>query len=158
MSTISDVESETQRNLVDDLSNSMIKQMSIVPFACGGSIDNINNVQIRFGLQSSGSIVSLPVKSTEMSALHALHSASKPASFGRGGEDIMDETYRKATKLDTTEFLTDFCPYKAGIIDVVSQMLLPTLESKTDTTRPELRGVEAHLYKLNFYSGPGGTK
>lgn len=149
---------EAQRSLVEDLSTSMIKEMSTIPFACGGSIDNINNVQIRFGPQGSGSIVSLPIKSTEMSVLHALLAASKPASFGRGNEEVVDETYRKATKLDTTDFLTDFCPYKAGIIDIISQMLLPALQSGINSKRFERRGVEAQLYKLNVYSGPGGMQ
>lgn len=62
---------------------------------------------------------------------------------------MLDETYCKASKLDVTEFLTDFCPYKIGIIDVISQLLLPNVAEGP-------RGVEAELYKLNVYSGPSG--
>ena len=71
----------------------------------------------------------------------------QPATFGRGRGDVLDEPYRKAAKLDTTEFATTFCPYMAGIIDVVAQLLLPKVAD-------DVRGVYAQLYKLNVYSAP----
>ncbi|KAF2432026.1 hypothetical protein EJ08DRAFT_631199 [Tothia fuscella] len=72
-----------------------------------------------------------------------------PVSVGNEGKDVYDEEYRKASKLDETEFCTNFCPYALGIIDTIEQRLLPHVD-KT------LNGVQAELYKLNVYSGPSG--
>ncbi|KAK7991459.1 hypothetical protein PG988_000253 [Apiospora saccharicola] len=75
----------------------------------------------------------------------------QPATFGRGGKDILDESYRRAGKMDPTAFCTTFDPYSTGIIDTVAQVLLPSVyDSATH------RGVRAELYKLNVYSGPSG--
>ncbi|KAH8882268.1 hypothetical protein GQ53DRAFT_701013 [Thozetella sp. PMI_491] len=82
-----------------------------------------------------------------------------PASFGRGGEDVYDETYRKALKLDPSRFSTNFSPYTSGIVDAIAQMLLPSYRIGSK------RGVKAELYKLNVsrcstmvrvYEGPSG--
>jgi hypothetical protein len=51
--------------------------------------------------------------------------ACQPASFGRAGEAVFDEKYRKAGKLDRSQFATNFCPYEAGMVDVVTQLLVP---------------------------------
>lgn len=67
----------------------------------------------------------------------------EPASFGFQGKDVVDESYRKAIKMDNTAFSTDFCPYKLGIIDTIAQMLLPNTEKCT------FNGIRAELYKLN---------
>jgi hypothetical protein len=77
-----------------------------------------------------------------------------PATFGRGGEDIYDESYRKATKMDPTQFSSTFNPYELGIVDAVAQALLPSLRHAKQT-----RAVKAELYKLNvrFLSLPGGA-
>jgi hypothetical protein len=67
--------------------------------------------------------------------------ACQPATFGRNKEDVLDETYRKAGKLDVMQFSTTFCPYELGIVDVVAQMLAPG--ALRDSS------VRAELYKLN---------
>ena len=38
--------------------------------------------------------------------LQRLISRCLPATFGVGGQDVLDETYQKALKLDTLEFST----------------------------------------------------
>lgn len=145
-----DMKSE-QANLINDLGDSIIKQMSTIPFACGGSIDlrETDSVKFRFGPHGKGSVLSFPITPADMKPLNALLNACSPASFGRGSEEVLDESYRKASKLDIADFLTDFCPYKSRIVDVIAQLLLPSITS-------ERRGVEAELYKLNVYSGPSG--
>lgn len=75
-------------------------------------------------------------------ALAGLISDCEPASFGHNGEDVLDDTYRKATKLERTAFSVDFCPYEAGIIDMIAQLLLPG-------TMHAAGGVRAELYNLN---------
>lgn len=68
----------------------------------------------------------------------------QPASFGYKGEDVLDESYRKAVKMDRSNFSSDFCPYELGIIDTIAQVLLPNTGRGVLTT-----GVCAELYKLN---------
>ncbi|KAH7074267.1 hypothetical protein FB567DRAFT_572874 [Paraphoma chrysanthemicola] len=84
-----------------------------------------------------------------MYSLEKLVQATEPASFGFEGQDVLDETYRKASKLDTTAFSTNFCPYEVGIIDEVGQTLFPRL-------RGTFQGIRAELYKLNIYQAPSG--
>jgi hypothetical protein len=69
-----------------------------------------------------------------------LYRTCKPATFGRNGENVFDETYRKAGKMDLTAFSTLFDPRSLGIHDQIIQGLF---------TRD--RGVEMELYKLNVY-------
>lgn len=68
----------------------------------------------------------------------------QPASFGYKGKDVLDETYRMATKMDCSAFSSDFCPYELGIIDTIAQVLLPNTKKRILTN-----GVRAELYKLN---------
>ncbi|KZV73770.1 hypothetical protein PENSPDRAFT_602316 [Peniophora sp. CONT] len=86
-------------------------------------------------------VVNLVSASSEQ--LEALMLACEPASFGRGGEDVMDEDYRKAGKLDVSRFSTPIVPERTTLARIVSDFLLEGEESKT--------GVEMELYKLNIY-------
>ncbi|EFX02814.1 hypothetical protein CMQ_2743 [Grosmannia clavigera kw1407] len=83
--------------------------------------------------------------------LAALLRDCQPATFGRAGEDVFDEDYRKASKLDVSAFSSSLCPYGLGIVDTVAEMLMPS-----DYMAGGSRGVKAELYKLNVYSGPSG--
>ncbi|THV47546.1 hypothetical protein BGAL_0304g00180 [Botrytis galanthina] len=97
-----------------------------------------------------------PVSTTSKS-MEALLQTCVPASFGLGGKNVLDETYRKASKLDRSQFSIDFHPHDYGILDVIAQTLLQDV-SQTDflRNRGDHRGVLAELYKLNIYSGPSG--
>lgn len=108
-------------------------------------------VNIRFGPSGSGYALSLPINAEQNSAFVALLNATQPAEFGVGSKSVFDETYRKASQLDPTDFCTDFSPYEAGIIDIINQALVPDLSSVGRD-----RAVRAELYKLNVYSGPSG--
>jgi hypothetical protein len=72
----------------------------------------------------------------------------QPASFGYKGQDILDDTYRKATKMDRSAFSIDFCPYEHGIVDTITQLLLP------NASHVLTNGVKAELYKLNVRLRP----
>lgn len=74
-----------------------------------------------------------------------------PATFGKGNKDVLDESYRKASKMEPTQFSSTFNPHEVGIVDTVAQALLPLLYS-----RDQMRSLKAELYKLNFYSAPSG--
>lgn len=93
-------------------------------------------------------------KSDDQQALIGLLDDCSPASFGRGGEDVLDESYRKAAKLDSDRFSTNFNPYDVGIIGAIAQTLLPDIaipaaEGDGGRTLVDNLGVVAELYKLN---------
>ncbi|PPQ72211.1 hypothetical protein CVT24_002368 [Panaeolus cyanescens] len=79
------------------------------------------------------------------SDLEALSDACQPASFGVGGQDILDVSYRKAGKMDTSRFSSQFSPVTHGIIDLIREDLFKGEDE---------RGIGVELYKLNVY-GPG---
>ncbi|KAK5679574.1 hypothetical protein LTS10_008395 [Elasticomyces elasticus] len=151
---------------IDKLASAVSAEHSRAIFACGGIINiarptspdstpraendlppSTHPVTLRFGTDGSGNVLSLPADANS-DAFKKLLVACTPASFGRDGENVVDESYRKAGKLDVAAFCSDFCPYTTGIINIVNQLLVPSLDAD--------RSVKAELYKLNVYSGPGG--
>lgn len=87
--------------------------------------------------------------STATSIFDSLLQACAPATFGHNGKDVLDEGYRKAGKLDRTQFSVDFHPHDFGVLDAISQLLLPEVRGSHLEGREEHRGVLAELYKLN---------
>lgn len=67
-----------------------------------------------------------------------------PATFGLGQKDVLDESYRKAGKMDKEDFCTNFTPYEHGIMYTVIQALAQSRQSNEI-----YRGLRAELYKLN---------
>lgn len=94
---------------------------------------------------STSQVEKVVLPTTDVSRVQALVKSTQPASFGLHGKDVIDESYRKASKLDPTAFLTSFCPYEVGIIDTIGQALLPLPGNNS-------QGVRAELYKLNVRS------
>ncbi|KAK7217820.1 hypothetical protein V2G26_005823 [Clonostachys chloroleuca] len=95
--------------------------------------------------------ITLPLAPGSENDIQRLLDGTQPATFGRGREDVYDETYRKALKMDTTTFCSTFDPYSLGIVDTIAQVLLPSIvDSSTH------RSVRAELYKLNLYTSPSG--
>ncbi|CAI6289386.1 unnamed protein product [Periconia digitata] len=113
------------------------------------TLNAIDDVQVRFGISGQGYCVNFGQDGPSKDFKYLLD-ACQPASFGRGGEAVLDEKYRKAGKLDRSEFATNFCPYEAGIIDVLTQLLVPEYKYRN------LNSIKAELYKLNIYSAPNG--
>lgn len=73
-----------------------------------------------------------------------LAAACELATFGRGKEDVYDETYRKAGKMDASNFSVQFDPISAGLIQTIESQLVPTQAEKA-------MSIEAEIYKLNVY-------
>lgn len=88
----------------------------------------IDEIQVRFGPRGEGITAVFNKQGIPEDSLKHLLNACRPASFGRGGETVHDEQYRKAGKLNKSEFATSFCPYEAGIVDVIAQLLVPQLK------------------------------
>lgn len=161
-------------------------------FACGGSLqidpkhqpcplDGQANtcppIVVRFeGADQNKVQFPLPDGPSGKDAFKSLLLKCETASFGRGGENVVDEEYRQALKLDKADFAVNFHPHDYGIIDAISQTLFSMLvkpKLPKDETRKTRRpftndgessfvvdnknfGVVAELYKINVYSGPSG--
>lgn len=65
----------------------------------------------------------------------------EPATFGLDDEDVYDETYRRAGKLDVDYFASMIDTNTSGLIAAIKYDLLEGRE----------QNVEAELYKLNVY-------
>lgn len=65
------------------------------------------------------------------------------ATFGVNQQDVLDETYRKASKLDTAFFSAKFDPVHSGLMDVLRDVLM---EGHGADKR-----IRVELYKLNVY-------
>ncbi|TFK70194.1 hypothetical protein BDN72DRAFT_870443 [Pluteus cervinus] len=85
----------------------------------------------------------LTFTSATASQLQDLTDACLPATFGRDKEDVYDESYRKARKLDLDDFAAKFDPHAAGIVDIIREGLLEGLN--------QTRRIKVELYKLNVY-------
>ena len=75
--------------------------------------------------------------------MELLAQACEPASFGVKQENVLDETYRKAGKMDSECFASALDPSNIDLIKIVRGYLLEGQQSN--------RGVIAELYKLNIY-------
>ena len=82
--------------------------------------------------------------------IQKLVEASERATFGRNNEDVLDESYRKAWKMDTSQFACQFDVVKTGILDIVHDQLLHYAKNT--------KNLEAHLYKLNVYGMSFATR
>lgn len=149
------------KSLLASLSDALADQADKTVFAVGGKI----NVHSLMNLSSGGSekspIVfrwdtgehscrkaSFPViddDATSHAAFAKLLSDSEPATYGVGAKAVLDETYRKAGKMNAARFSTNFNPYEHGVIDVITQALLNSNN----------RGVRAELYNLNVSGNSG---
>ena len=65
-------------------------------------------------------------------AIKALLKHCTPATFGKDGEEVLDGSYREAVKLDKNQFSTNFHPSDVGILDNITQVLLPGIAQSFD--------------------------
>jgi hypothetical protein len=143
-------------DVTESIAQNISQSFDCSAYACGGTIKVKKAeaphpgpaVTIRWDAAQSIEKLTLPQPSANTDEADAddplakLLQGTSPAGFGYQGKNVIDESYRKASKLDTSAFSTDFCPYEAGIIDVIGQALLPQRPS-------QYQGIRAELYKLN---------
>lgn len=127
-------------------------------FTIGGTVKPSKPVTIRWDSDDSGTAkgckVSLPVTddgAQDSASFETLVKDCDPATFGRREEEVFDEDYRKAGKMDTDAFCTDFNPYEYGIMDTTMQALANMIDG---CGVGNCRGLRAELYKLNASSQP----
>ena len=88
----------------------------------------------------------LDLSNASSEALGHLAATCDPATFGVNQKDTLDESYRKAGKLDSAHFAIKFVVERSGLLDAVCEDLLEGDE--------EQRLITAELYKLNVYGEP----
>ncbi|KAM5355088.1 hypothetical protein ACJ41O_001734 [Fusarium nematophilum] len=150
------------KSLLSAVSSALDKRAGKDMFAIGGSIKGLiylpefevekSDLALRWDIDDQGHSRSLklPVNGDAVSqeSFGHLLKDCEPATFGLGNEEVLDEDYRKAGKLDKSQFSSSFNPYEHGVVDTISQALAQGNSAA--------RGVRAELYKLNIYSGPSG--
>ena len=143
-------------SLLNTVSHALADQADQSVFALGGKIDfgtvtkalsnpsETSHIVIRWDSGNTNHCrkVSLPVVENDadsQAAFAKLLEDSEPATYGVGSEAVLDETYRKAGKMNAARFSTNFNPYEHGVIDAIAQAL----------THGDHRGIRAELYNLN---------
>jgi hypothetical protein len=139
-------------SLLNNVYEALEHEASKGVFAVGGEIEfqpDSGPVTIRWDSSNleQGSKVSLPIKDDDESAFQQLLKDCQPATFGLGGEEVLDEEYRKAGKMDTTNFSSTFNLAQDRIMYTLHQALVQS--PLLDKMNKRLRGVRAELYKLN---------
>ncbi|KAK7046413.1 Fe2OG dioxygenase domain-containing protein [Favolaschia claudopus] len=87
---------------------------------------------------------------TSENELQDLAAACQKATFGLNQEDVLDETYRKAGKMDLDKFATRLDVLSSGLLAAIRPTIMQgQTEADNKTLIPE-------LYKLNVY-GPGSA-
>lgn len=161
--------SNTNTILLQKLHDAVNGHAAAATFACGGSVPiaptftgdsgqgpgNLSSsVTIRWDGPSSAdnSKVSFPLPDVDKAPnerFELLLQHCEPATFGLGSRDVLDESYRKALKLDNTAFSTNFHPHDCGLLDAIHQILLPSTIKNAQGIGIGPQGVRAELYKLN---------
>lgn len=150
-----------------ELKSSISGQQSSSSFTCGGTIDiettSGNNNSAKLGSSpvsifwavendSHARKVVLPLNKVAVDSnqqiLEQLVKDCSPATFGKGEQDVLDLSYRKAGKMDPAQFAATFDLTKFGILENVEQILLPSISTK-EKANVQFRKLRAELYKLN---------
>lgn len=161
--------------LFKELRESVAEETTAVTFACGGTIPVVCSlseledivpdskelrstsclpIDLRWdpsdeSIEARRAKITFPLEPHTQGNLERLIQDMEPVTFGRGGQDVYDESYWKAVKLDPSRFSSTSNPYELGIVDAVAQALLPSLRHSEQP-----RAVKAELYKLNVSCRP----
>lgn len=142
--------------LLDAVYSALDDEARNIIFTVGGKIDSTAKsdgsdcpLTIRWNQKGNGwnqgSRVSFPVSESDAPAFTRLVGDCQPATFGRFNKDVLDEDYRKASKIDETDFSTNFNPHEYDVINTIVQTLTDNSEDG------EFRGIKAELYNLNVH-------
>lgn len=158
-------------NLLKDLAAAVEGKAAITTFACGGSVpvpDSSPNdpqaseqlpippISLRWCSETSpnSAKVTFPFSEDDQSSLAGLQkqlSDRHPAAFGFSGHDVLDESYRKASKLDTSTFSTNFHSHESEIVDAVQHVLFPSTIKGGQRIGIGPQIIRVELYKLSVH-------
>ena len=140
---------DEQSRLLQNINKALTYDAGKEVLAVGGTIhpDKHHPIDIRFdraGETICKATLPLTGNQDQELAFGALLQACKPATFGKGKVDVLDETYRKAGALDERLFSTSFNLAQYDILETVTQVLVQGQWHG---------GVTAEMYKLNVRTG-----
>ncbi|EJD46053.1 hypothetical protein AURDEDRAFT_103079, partial [Auricularia subglabra TFB-10046 SS5] len=115
------------------------------PFYAEG-IWSLPHDQLNLFVRREPECFNLSKDSASTAELDKLAALCQPATFGMNQEDVLDESYRKAGKLDNKDFAINIDLARSGLLQAVHDALFSWEASP--------RNIQAELYKLNVY-GPG---
>ncbi|CDO69951.1 hypothetical protein BN946_scf184836.g25 [Trametes cinnabarina] len=155
MSTQSNKPEKSKEELEADqqkLSKQLLSlQDSIVrkPPYCYGTVPvDVKDCILFYGKDDDARRINLSQATDEQ--LQHLAKTCDPATFGVHEQDVYDETYRKAGKLDAEHFSLNVTPDHLGLLDIVRDQLVLVNAPQAYIGGTKIR---AELYKLNVY-GP----
>ncbi|KAJ7749712.1 hypothetical protein B0H16DRAFT_1551129 [Mycena metata] len=119
-----------------------------VPYTGGIHPVKPEDLVIYYDVQGEKYASRIDMASATEEDLVALASTCDQATFGVDQKDVLDETYRKAGKMDLTKFASRLDVVVSGLIDTISPDILQGQGADGEKT------LRAELYKLNVY-GPG---
>ncbi|KAJ7722025.1 hypothetical protein B0H16DRAFT_1666280 [Mycena metata] len=95
-----------------------------------------------------GGTCRIDLRNAKKAEFVALAAACDQATFGVAQKDVLDETYRKAGKMDLAQFASRLDVVASGLIDAIAPGILQGQGAEGDKT------LRAELYKLNVYGEP----
>ncbi|KAI6164114.1 hypothetical protein EDD17DRAFT_376330 [Pisolithus thermaeus] len=122
-----------------DIARSIEACLTSRPPYCSGTLPVPPEQLVLF----SGAAGRIDLSNSTPEDLDKLSDACQPATFGVNKEDVYDESYRKAGKLDIPSFATSFDIGSTGLVDIVRDSLLEGKDEK--------RRIKVEMYKLNVY-------
>ncbi|KAJ7058429.1 hypothetical protein C8F01DRAFT_1148190 [Mycena amicta] len=122
------------------------------PYTCGIHTVQKEDLGLYFNTHTDGAsgYIDLASPTTE-EQVKQLAAACEKATFGNNHGDVLDETYRKAGKLEVENFGTRLDVLACGLVDQITPDLLVGQDGKKNKGGQIVR---AEIYKLNVY-GPG---
>ncbi|KAL7278474.1 hypothetical protein ACG7TL_007473 [Trametes sanguinea] len=131
---------------------SLYRAIIFKPPYCYGTVPlNEDDFVLFYGKDENARRINLSHATNEQ--LQHLAETCDPATYGLGGEDVLDETYRKAGKLDARHFSLNWSPAQVGLLDIVrDQLFFETASRRIPSDKATT--IRAELYKLNVYGEP----
>ncbi|KAJ7446577.1 hypothetical protein FB451DRAFT_1055059, partial [Mycena latifolia] len=119
-----------------------------VPYAGGVHPVKPNELVVYYANDDEGNARFIDLANATEAQLGELAAACEPAPFGVNQENVLDESYRKAGKMDLTKFSARLDVVTSGLLNAIGPDIL---DGQNATSEKVLR---AEMYKLNVY-GPG---
>ena len=113
-------------------------------FCCGSTLSSPDHVKLVY--EDGDGFSSIIFPGSEQTAIQQLLRACSVSSFGIGSKEVTDLSYRNALKLQPDQFTTSFQLCNTPILGNIQRLMMPDMHGS----------IQAELYKLNIYSGPGG--
>ncbi|KAJ7186454.1 hypothetical protein C8R46DRAFT_1273049, partial [Mycena filopes] len=119
-----------------------------VPYTGGIHVVKPDDLVVYYDVEGEKYASRLDLGNATEEDLVALASACDQATFGVDKKDVLDESYRKAGKMDLTKVASRLDVVASGLVDAISPDILQGQGADGDET------LRAELHKLNVY-GPG---